>query len=324
MEEVSYRLLGIDALTHTVFFADGPSGTITAELAYPPEAIPIDLTLSVDSAKAYLPAEYNGKGALFVINIKQPSLYRLPLEIPIPRRFSLQPGGQSAYLAAEDRTLYIIDLVSLGITACGQSGDEETDCVGLQADKKWLYSTWEHAGNGAFAAFSQQGQLLYEKKLPGIPTGLTLDNHGHFIIPYTSADGSEEGVFLLKQNTADGSLSACVNIPYGNNCCTPAYPVQATLSPDGQTAYIVNEESSSITLIDIQSATVRACIPVGRSISCLHILPGGKFAIASSHMFADLSLIDLVNGRLLSITDTQKEILGYIALLPESFLTTKE
>ncbi|CUH97590.1 hypothetical protein P22_3721 [Propionispora sp. 2/2-37] len=324
MEEVSYRLLGIDALTHTVFFADGPSGNITAELSYPPEAMPIALTLSADNGKAYLPAESSGKGTLFVINISQPALYRLPLELPVPRQFSLQPGGQAAYLAAADATLYFIDLVSLTITACGQSGDKNTLCAGLQADEKRLYSIWEHAGSGTFAAFDQQGRLLYEKALPGIPTSLTLDGHGHFIIPYTSTAGSEEGVILMSQNQDDGSLSACVNIPYGNNCCTPSYPAQAALSPDGRTAYIVNEESSSITLLDIQQATIRTCIPIGRSISCLHILSDGKFAIASSHMFADLSLIDLVNGRLLSITDTQKEILGYIALLPESSLPPKE
>lgn len=319
MEGISYQLLAMDALAHSLLLINGSTGQIITELPYPADLSPIDLAVTADGSKAYIPADANGEGILLVSNLRQQSLYRLPLAMPSPSQFALSPDGQSAFVATAEGSLHRLDLVSLSVTPCGTPGAPDTYCVGIQADTTALYSIWEHSGGGTFAAFDQQGHLLFEQALPGIPTNLTLDAHGHFIIPFTSESASGEGVFLMGKSLETAAIAATATILYCNcpgSSIPCAYPSHAAFSPDGQTAYIVNEESASITAIDIPTATVTGRIPIGRSISCLHLLPGGDFAIASSHMFADLSLIDLVNGRLLSITDMQHEFLGYIAVLP--------
>ncbi|SHI93891.1 hypothetical protein [Propionispora hippei] len=319
MEGISYQLLAMDALAHSLLLINGGTGQIVSELPYSADLSPIDLAVTADGSKAYIPADANGEGVLLAANLRQQALYRLPLAIPSPSQFSLSPDGQSAFVATAEGSLHRLDLVSLSVTPCGAPGSPETYCVGIQTDGNTLYSIWEHPGGGSFAAFDHQGQLLYEQSIPGIPTNLTQDSHGHFIIPFTSESASGEGIFLMSRQPEASAIEATATILYCNcqsSSIPCAYPSHAAFSPDGHTAYIVNEESASITVIDIPTATVTGRIPVGRSISCLHLLPGGNFAIASSHMFADLSLIDLVNGRLLSITDMQREFLGYIAVLP--------
>lgn len=56
---------------------------------------------------------------------------------------------------------------------------------------------------------------------------------------------------------------------------------------------MVNEENASITVIDSSTAAIVRHIEIRRSISCLHILPGGQYGIATNHIFADLCMIDL-------------------------------
>jgi len=87
------------------------------------------------------------------------------------------------------------------------------------------------------------------------------------------------------------------------------------VAPDGNTAYVVNEDSGSITVVDLSTTDITGHISIGRSISNLTILPDCRFAVATSNMFADLALIDLVNERLLSVTASTHEILSPIIIL---------
>lgn len=316
MEMAPFNLLVLDASRHNLLLVDGLKGDALAKMAYPAEYTPTGLAIASDMSKAYIPAVHQtGSGALFAANLKTYSLYRLPVEIPQPLQFSLAPDNTTIYLTAPDGILYILNASTLELTACGQAGNESCTCVGLAADTNDVYSAWEIDNGGVVAIFNRSGKLLDEHHVEGIPTNIIYDKNGAIMIPFTSNGTSGEGLFIFRLQK-DGPPSVvsvqCPTCVQSNG----AYPCQVAVAPDGQTAYLVNEDSGSITIVDIINSAIVDHFSIGRSISALTILPDSRFAVASSNMFSDLSLIDLVNGRLLSFTENNREILTPIAVLP--------
>jgi len=324
MECLPYQLLVIDDTTHSLLLVDSPNGEIIAEIPYPSGLTPTELFLTPDLKKAYLPAVgKSGGGALLVANLAQKSLYRLPIKLPQPIQFTLSPDGTLAYFSDPDGTLYVLGIPTLSLKSLGNPA--KATCVGLAADQNAVYSVWELNDQGTLAVFNLNGQLLAEHILPGIPTNITLDACGHIFIPFTTTHFTIEGVICFNKIMIDDHTPAVIA---AERCIYPyttspsaAYPCHVATWPDEHLAYVVNEESSSITVIDSHTAAIIRHIEIGRSISCLHILPGGEFGIGTSHIFADLSMIDLRNGRLLATTDTKRELLAYIAVIPKSDIT---
>jgi DNA-binding beta-propeller fold protein YncE len=320
MESLSYQLLVIDDTTHALLLVDGEQGEIIAEMPYPLEYTPTELRLSSDCSKAYMPViGTNGTGAIFVANLEQKSVYRLPVQLPPPAQFTLAPDDTCAYIADPNGRLYSLTIPSMSLVSWGNP--EEASCVGLAASSTAVYSVWEQDNQGFLAVFTPKGELVQEFPIPGIPTNIILDDAGHTIlIPFTSTAFTLEGIIVFKPTEANESnpstmISDTCLYPQDKSS-SPAYPCHVAISSTEQVAYIVNEESGSITVIDLPSATITRHIKLGRSISCLHLLPSSNLAIATSHIFADLSMIDLVNGRLLSTTNTERQLLGYIAVIP--------
>lgn len=320
MEILSYQLLVIDDTSHALLLVDGKQGEILAEMAYPSEYTPTELVLTLDQTKAYMPAiGTSGKGALWVANLEQQSIYRLPIELPPPTQFTLSPEGTCAYIADPNGGLYALSLSTLSLKSWGNPA--EASCVGLVANHIAIYSVWEHDNQGSLAIFDATGQLLHEHPILGIPTNVILDVNNHILVPFTSASFKKEGIMIFTLTEPSDILPAGIT----SQCCLypkdlkppAAYPSHIATWPTESIAYVVNEESASITVIDIPTTTILRDIEVGHSISCLHILPGGTLGIATSHTLGNLSIIDLENGRLLSVTNTKRELLGYIAIIPD-------
>ncbi|MEN6411319.1 MAG: hypothetical protein ABFC84_00990 [Veillonellales bacterium] len=317
MESASYHLLLLDAATHSLLIADGLQGKILLELAYPVGCTPAGLALTADCSKAFLPVVGdNGSGRLYVANLAGHSLYRLPLILPHPLQFALQADGRSAYLADPSGGLYCLDTVTLNLSCWGQS--ESMACVGLAIGGECLYTAWELADGGVMGVFNLQGKMIAEYPVPGIPTNILFDNRSQVIVPFTANETSGEGIMIfdILKETAAQPTTVTIQCPQRTRGLR-AYPCQVALSPDGCTAYVVNEDSGSVSIVDMNTRSAIDYIPVGRSISSLHLLPDSRFAVAASNMFADLCLIDLVNRRLLSFTTTDREILGFIAVIPQ-------
>jgi len=319
MEILPYQLLVLDDTSHALLLIDGPSGKILSEMPYPAGFSPTELALSPDCTKAYIPVVgSNDNGAILVANLTQRSIYRLPIKIPQPTQFALSPDGLSAYFSDPSGMLYALDIQTMSLQSWGTPA--QSACVGLATDHNGVYSVWEHNDEGSLAVFSPGGQLLTEHTIPGIPTNITLDACGHIYIPFTTTNFNVEGIIFFNTTMNDDHTPTITNAqrciyPYSTSP-SAAYPSHVATWPADNLAYVVNEENASITVIDSNTAAIIRHIEIDRSISCLHILPGGQFGIATSHIFADLCMIDLYNGRLLSTTDTKREILGYMAVIP--------
>lgn len=315
VEMAPYKLLAIDASSHSLLMVDGPSGKILCEITYPAKYSPTSLAVTDDRAKAFIPVvEADGAGALLAVNLAAQSLYRLPVVLPHPAQFALSPEGTSAYLADTEGTIYSLNITLLSLKRWGQC--DNSTCIGLAPIADGICSAWEERCGGIVAVFSSEGKLLQEASLAGIPTNIFADKSGRIIVPFTASKISGEGLAILdcKKGGSTPAIATiqCPACSLGHR----AYPCYAVLSPDGCTAYVVNEDSGSISVIDVNKAQALDWFTVGRSISTLHILPDSRFALASSNMFCDLCLIDLVNGRLLTYTDTPRDILCHVIVMP--------
>lgn len=314
MDWAPYKMLMIDATAHALLLVDGVNNEVLAEMAYPDLFIPTTLSISPDAAKAYLPAAgKNGSGALFIANLHNFSLYQLPIELPHPTQFTLAPNSETAYLVDPGGVLYALDTVAMSLTKLGSP--DNASCVGITADAQAVYTAWEHKNSGSIAIFDNQGRLIKEHAVSGIPTNISLNNN-RILVPFTASTFTGEGLAIFDQNKQDDSIPAVITIQCpARTHGLKAYPCSVAVAPDGKTAYVVNEDSGSITVVDLSTSDITGHISIGRSISNLTILPDCRFAVATSNMFADLALIDLVNERLLSVTASTHEILSPIVIL---------
>lgn len=316
MEMTPFNLLVIDVSSHALLLIDALTGQALSKMPYPPEYMPVGLAVTSDLGKAYLPAvDQSSGGAVFAVNLKACSLYQLPIKLPHPLQFALAPDNNTVYFTAPDGILYSLDTTALKLTTCGQAANQACTCIGLAVSSENVYSAWESDNSGVIAVFSQNGELTNEYPVSGIPTNIVYDKSGVIMVPFTSNGTYGEGLFIVRIHENCPPTILTIQCPACANS-NGAYPCQATLAPDGQTAYVVNEDSGSVTIIDLTTGTVVDHFSVGRSISTLTVLPDAHFGVASSNMFGDLALIDLVNGRLLSFTTDNHEFLSSIAVLP--------
>jgi YVTN family beta-propeller protein len=314
MIDSPFTIILADYAGHSILVVDVPTGEIVTEIPYSAAIRPVTVILTEDRKTAYIPAAgNNGRGVLFAVSLDTSSLYQLPVDIPHPVQFILAPGGKKAYFADPGSTLYSLDLVSMERKEWGQM-PEDTNCVGMAADADNVYTAWEHASGGTIASFSIQGELKQQKPLAGFPTYLSLTKQGELLVPYAASPYTGEGVAIFPAGETTGvdpSAVITIQCPFCYRGIK-AYPGYIALSPDEKTAYVVNEDSSSLTVIDITRAAVTQGIPLGHSVTQICISPDGRFAVGASHRFADLCLIDLVNQRLISVTDTRRELSGFI------------
>lgn len=312
MIESPFRVLIADYSSHAILLIDIPTGEVLNEIPYPSAIRPIAIAVTEDKKTAYIPAAKNGGcGILFALSLETQSLYHLPVELPHPVQFALAPGGRRAYLAGPDSTLYGLDLMSMELTTWGYM-PEDCTCAGIAANDSEIYTVWEHEAGGTLAIFNRQGQLQVQHPFTGTPTSITLTKQGLLVIPYTSAY-SGEGVTLFRTIPASNNCPAAITLQC-SYCArgVRVYPNHAAISPDESTLYIVNEDSSSLSIINALQSDITGCIPIGHSLSQIAVSGDGCFAAGASNAFADLCLIDLVNRRLLSITDTTRELSGFL------------
>ncbi len=295
---------------------DGPSGEIQTELPFSPDLSPTELTVTADYTKAFLPcANTSGKNEILTVNLLSRTLYSLPMAIPYPAQFILAETTQtSAYLAEACGTLHHLDLAAMSSQTLGAPA-VKASCVGLAADAERIFAAWEHHAGGTIMELDINGNIAWQNDIAGIPTNIILAG-SRLIVPFTNTAFTGEGVALFnlskKRRTPMVVTIQCPSCPSS----LAAYPCHAAVAADNQTAYIVNEDGASIFVIDLSTAQIVDRLAIGRSLSRLYLIPNTDQAIGTSNLFADLSLIDLASGQLLAVTNTQRQLMSSIAILP--------
>ena len=307
-----FTLLLLDAAGHAVLVADGPTGEILAELPLPPAGTPVDLAVVPAGGRALLAlATAADSGALCSISLGHPELESLPVVLPRPERLAVTPDGRIAFIADQAGGLYRLDLASLTLVAWGKPQDSSA-CVGLVAWPQAVCGAWETDGGGVIAVYSLNGRLDSLCRLGGSPTGLTAAG-GRLLVPFAASPFSGEGLVVYDPQSETPTVitlrcSRCA-------AAAPASPIHAVADADGGSVYLACEDSAGVVVVDLAAGCASGFIPLGRSVSRLALVPGGRFAVAASNANADLCLIDLVNRRPLAFTASQREILTPLAVV---------
>lgn len=312
MEWGDCQLLAVDLTERQVVWIHQSTGELIAAIPFEDGFLPAGLTLNAEKTKACMPAIEKDTGTIFIFDLSCKKSYRLPLQLPAPQQCSISPDFSKIYFSAPDATLYEIQLATL--TARPFAQPDDGICAALAVDAAGnLYTAWESNSGGTLAVFSPEGLLSFEQSLDGIPTNLHL-TEADILVPFTESSTYGEGLAIFPMNQIETPVYLTVHASTLDG--TPrAYPCHATVRKDQQIAYLVNEDSASITVIHLQKRKIIHSFSLGRSITSLYLLPDERFAIAASNMFADLAYIDLINGKLLSIAQSDHEFSRFIAVL---------
>lgn len=314
METGPFKLLVIDALSHAALIADGPSGEILTELPLPRGYSAVDLAVSTDFRTACISlGRDDGTGSLRLLDLKSHTLDSSSPLIPYPAKVCLSPVGQTVYLADRAGALYALALGTCALTGWKKPHGAGA-CAGLACDGETVYGAWESASGGVLASYDPTGGITAEHAIGGIPTNLILDR-GRLFIPFTATAFSGEGVCFLTPGQNDGPGAVVLLQCSRCSAVAKAYPIHVAVDPAKQVAYVSCEDNATIGVIDIAAARLLAGFSLGRSVSRLTLLPDRRFAVASSNMFADLCLVDLVNRRPFSFTATKRDILSPLAII---------
>ncbi|MBP2645440.1 MAG: hypothetical protein H6Q75_880 [Firmicutes bacterium] len=307
----SHRLLVVDALANALLLVKSPAGNILAEQPLPSGFSLVDITLHPDGNEAYLALAGNG-GKGLIATVSLPSLtITSQLPTPHPVQMAYVPNNKKFILTDPDGTLYCTQTSSP--PQIWGKPDQATYCTGLTAVENRTYGVWETPGGGVLAVFDENGQENYKRFFGAVPTNLISDPYGHLLIPFTAGPLSGEGILVLSHHALDDFSTSIITQCHDYSATAPLYPKHAVVA-NGTTAYLANEEAGHLSIIDLPSRRPVGTIPLGQSVSRIGLLPGDKFAIASSNMFANLCLIDLVNRRLIAFTD-ERETLSPFAVL---------
>jgi len=318
--ERAYRILAIDGAARTLLLIDYTTNEILSATSFPENLAPVAIASPAAILKEgpVLIAAAGGPagGALFRFIPGRTALDMLSDFVPRPDFVALSPDGRTGYLATSSGKLFRCDLETAQTAALGNPQQEGTRCTGLAAGPGCFYTIWEYPGGGVLLRHSANGRPLAEWSVPGTPTAVSTAGPSRILVPFTAGPAAGEGLAIYDSETA-GQPRAVVTVQCPLTAkAHRAYPSWAAATADASTAYLVNEDSASLTVIDLAAGTATGHIAVRRSLSALYLLPGETMAIATSNQFADLSLIDLVNGQLIGFTDEPgREFLTSLAVL---------
>ena len=84
---------------------------------------------------------------------------------------------------------------------------------------------------------------------------------------------------------------------------TPPSPLAVDVSPDGQTAYVANNETDELLVIDVAAGSVKKKVPVGAEPVAVATRPDGKVLYVATRSANELSAIDPKTMSLLGRVD---------------------
>lgn len=266
------------------------------------------LALSAHGDRVYLLATNTINTALYTLSSVQPCLDCLTCTLPAAEHVCLAPDTASLYLSGK-RHIWHLDLQSLQLTdliAIDQPAH-------IATGKDRLYCSVTTTNGTLFSMHTLDGTRIDEHLLSGIVTTLrTQDNIGY--LPFTQSPLHGEGLYILDLASSPPTVTTVSVAPRSARALS-AYPYSVLIQND--IIYLVCEGIATITRIDAHTHRLLDCIPLGHSITNLYALPDPRFALATSNMFADLLLVDLINARLLTLSICPHEIFRQLAVLPQ-------
>lgn len=305
MFALSATLVLIDMTDHALVLVSLATGQILHRISLPLDRQPLAL-LATKNGRIYLFANGRTNSALYLLSDTQERLICLAHALPLADHVSLSPNGTTLYLACA-RRIYRFDFTAIKLTSFA---DTSAPCL-LGADNDRLYSARPTTDGTLFCHYAPDGTLLNSYLLSGTVTTLHLQDDTCYL-PFVQSHLHGEGLYRICLSADPPSVATIPVQEYGKRALS-AYPYSVLLADD--IIYLACESAATITRIDARTNQIIDCICLGRSISNLYALPDSRFALATSNMFADLVVVDLVNCRLLTLSICPHELFHHLLVL---------
>lgn len=305
MLAVSAILTLFDLTDHALVLVEFESGRVLRRLALPREQEILALWRA-ESGDIFLFTNNRTCGTLYMLSDDQSRLIERGSFLPLAHNVCLSPSNTSLYLAGL-RHSYRFDLVGARLTALNAL--DAPTCIA--ADNDHWYTACPQKDGTRLSVYDKSGAICFQHLLSGSVT--TLHRQDDFCyLPFVQSPLHGEGLYILRPATAEITT---VPVTMQTVRALSAYPYSVLVQND--IIYLTCENAATITRIDAHTHRIIDCIPLGRSITHLYPLTDPRFAIATSNMFADLVLIDLVNRRLLTLSLCPHELFHQLAVLPQ-------
>lgn len=304
MFAIDATLMLFDMTDHALLSVNLADGQALCRMPLPAGEQPLSIFAHERCIRLF--ANRPSNGILYTADTTDGTLSPMPITLPPATCVCTVPHHSLLYLATA-RRLYRLDLSTRHLTALSATALP----YALIADCNHLYAVSDRTDGTLLHAYTHDGTLLSEHLLSGTVTTLHAQD-GICYLPFTESRLHGEGLYILcPQNQP--TLTTISLQPHTLRGLT-AYPYGLLIQDD--ILYLSAESASTITRINRHTQEVIDCIPLGHSISNLYPLPDNRFALATSNMFADLVLIDLINNRLLSLSNCPHEIFPRLMVLP--------
>jgi YVTN family beta-propeller protein len=281
------------AAQHRLYVVDTGSNTIVHK--YYLAGLPGQMTLAPDGSRLYLTmAEDFGLNAL---DLKTGKLIRLAIgSRQDPRQILLSADGSTAYLLEGNQVaLYNVATKSVTTTIPLSFGPG----TGVLApDGSFLYV----AGQGSLARID-----LTTDTVTAVTTQVSVGEMAY------AAGGSR--VYLL----GSGQV---VSLDTATEAAAPltvqiAVSTGIALAPNARTAYVADRSAVAVAVVDLDSGTVTAIIPVDRAPQGILVNPDGKYVYVTNRYRKSVTVIDTATNSVTATVGGLGNYPGPMALSPD-------
>ncbi|MBB4750450.1 beta-propeller fold lactonase family protein [Actinoplanes lobatus] len=212
-----------------------------------------------------------------------------------PEGVAVSPDNRTLYVADQDsKDVHFVDVQSKQVSAVKVPNTPRF--LALSADGGRLYvSLFENdfTGNG-LAVIDTANKTLVKT----IRTGPR---------PFEPAVAPDGKVWLPIHNGARVEIYDDKTLTEAARISVPPNPHWIVFTPDGQTAFTANHESSQISVVSVADRLVRKNFKVGKSPHALAVTPDGKQLVATNYDLDTVEVYDTGNQRLIHRVVVGKE-----------------
>jgi hypothetical protein len=299
MEFMPLSILAIDLKNKSLVRAEYNPSKITPLLEFPAAHQP--RLLAKSAAFTYFITAGESSACLYRAPNDNPDAFSLFFSDLSPMmQAALSPCGSEIIFVDKENTLCALSLENGSTRQFARPSDAA--CVGIFLTEKHIHTAWETKDGGNAAIFSRDYKLQHEYYLAAIPTNISALGE-KTLLTFTQSPLHGEGLAVFSPAAKEKITSFCA---LKKNPAFQLYPCNIILDKARNLCYVLNEDSCSITCLN-QAFEVVSFFSAGRSVSTMQLLGDSRFAVCGSNMFADLMLADMVNGKILSISDSAAE-----------------
>jgi YVTN family beta-propeller protein/autotransporter-associated beta strand protein len=254
-------------------------------------AIPLGSTKAVPSGVAITPEgryAYIADQAGNTLSVLDARTYQVIGTIPVgngPVGVAVSPIGEFAYVTNQfDNTVSVIVSHQAVGNPIVLDGADEGGPYGIAIGPGGLYAYVANSNTSEVSVINlSTGQVVATPTVPDSPIAVTVSANNQFVY-VTSGDNNVSKISTATNQVVSSYSPKQLNTPYG-----------IAITPDGQYAYIANDASGNVTVINAMTGAFLHNIAVGKLPVGVSITPDGQYVYVTNLGDGTVSVIATAN-----------------------------